>query len=193
MVGIPGQTYAEEERSLRQAFASKEAATLRDALPQYFASLGLSAYVTWTFKPRRTRSGKLKRPKGEWARKCLLTALNRLNRRLFGRTWQRDRVGAFGVLCWEKHADGHPHVHAMVGGVERVPRRDLELYFAAETGWCDWHPITAADERVARYISKYITKDADADLWEFYGVFDGRRVASRSSPGALFQGEARGE
>lgn len=183
---MQGQTHQQAEHSARVRFEREESARLREELPNYFATLGLNAYVTWTFKPRLTRHGRLKRPKGEWARKTLLTSFNRLNRLLFGRHWKDKRVGLYGVLCWEAHADGHPHVHGMMSGVEGVPRRELELWFARETGWCSWKTITEADKRVAQYISKYITKDSSADLWEFYGVFDGRRVSDRSEPGALF-------
>lgn len=213
MGGLPGQTWRQAERSHQAAFHKAAADELREELPAYFASLGLDWYATFTFGPRLTRTGRRTRPRGEWARKVLLGALNTLNRVLCGRRWKDHRTGIYGVLCWEAHADGHPHVHAMFGGLPTwmtvklledwfgkafrvcdvsglAGCRRLECPFGVRheqrVGWADWHPITAADVKVARYISKYILKDSAADLWEFYGVFDGRRQTSRSSPGALF-------
>jgi hypothetical protein len=189
-VPLPGMTERERERWLKHAFERDEASKLREALPEYFLDLGLDLYATFTYKERPTRNGKRVRPKGEWAKKCLHITIAQMNRAIWGKRWSKRKHGMFGVICWEKHKDGHPHAHALFGGLPpHIPVADMQQWFTDRLGWCVVKRIGPADRRVAQYVSKYITKDSSGDAWEFYGHLTGRTQLERYKLGSLFSEE----
>ncbi len=67
--------------------------------------------------------------------------------------------GAKRFTCvFEMHADGVPHLHALVGGCRAIngaiaERDDSELW-----GWAKWRPFKR-DGGASRYLGKYLGKD----------------------------------
>lgn len=61
-------------------------------------------------------------------------------------------------LFTEKHRDGFPHYHALIHERgEAIPRRDIEAEW--KFGFTSFR---LADVNAARYVSKYVSKDAQA-------------------------------
>lgn len=144
-----------------------ESALRRKIFPMWLAGCGWQWFVTFTFKPRPTKSGRKVRPGYEWAKKLLHRALNKMCVVLFGRRYRRRGHGITLLIAWELHQDGRPHAHALAMGVPNsLTYQDLNGWFAERTGWAKWLPMRKG---AAEYVAKYVAKGGVEAEWEIYG------------------------
>ena len=89
-----------------------------------------------------------------------------INKRLYGKRWIRKGAGVWGAIATEKHISGYPHHHFIMGGEGlRAGLRRLEIkdmwgnLFGFARVW-DYQ-----GEAAARYITKYVTKGGQVDVF----------------------------
>ncbi len=101
-------------------------------------------FVTRTLDRERVQSGFTKPGLGT-ARNCL--------RQLLVYSQAKRFAGVF-----EMHADGVPHLHAIIGGCRAIRADVAERDDAQLWGWAKWKPFKATGG-APRYLGKYLGKD----------------------------------
>ncbi len=106
--------------------------------------------------------------------------LTEINKRLYGRHWQRGDGGLVWARGQEFHKSGRVHFHAVLA----APDGDLNR-LASRYHWHElWHrefgrnqiepPVSQAD--VSRYVSKYVAKDGEVDFSSNFGKAEPPRL-----------------
>ena len=174
------------------------AAYLQDLCPwQCYATLTFSPKSKWWLSPAswrepvigrgslrsddgRERHGEHREPQTNMRRCQEVVALwhQLLCERLLGPKWHR-RKGVEGVkafIPWESQKSGALHVHPLVGSMPSGWRyQDLrECWTEAQrrsvlAPGFSWLRPYAEDEKLRRYVAKYVVKDLDGDGWSLLG------------------------
>ena len=164
---LPGLTWPQRDAIIWRARAVSDRALRRERMVGWLGGMPWEQFVTFTFRPRLTRNGRMKRPDLAWARRLLRAALNGLNRSLFGKRYGKHRRGLVMVLCWEPHKDGKPHAHALVRGCPAsVTYEMLNNWFYKRVGIARWHPVKPG---AIKYVTKYCMKEGQDEMWEVLG------------------------
>lgn len=86
-----------------------------------------------------------------------------LNTHLYGNRYKRRGEGVWGAIATELSTKGYPHHHAILGGAElRRGIKRLELMDMWDESYGIARVTDYRGEAAARYLTKYITKQADA-------------------------------
>jgi hypothetical protein len=86
-----------------------------------------------------------------------------VNRARFGRRWYRRGLGVFWARGLELQRRGAIHYHALITGVGDVRRLTMMDEWARLAGWARIRPVES-QERVGRYVAKYVSKGGEIDL-----------------------------
>ena len=99
----------------------------------------------------------------ERANKAFRVWLAIANRTLFGRRWHKRGEGVTWARGLELQQRGTIHFHVLVAGVADLRRLTMMDEWARLAGWARIRPVES-QERVARYVAKYVAKGGEIDL-----------------------------
>lgn len=133
-----------------------------EAWQEFLARFPMQWFCTFTFQDS---------VHPERAEKLFRLFIRRLNRKLYGRHFERKgHVGVYWVLAWEYQKRGVLHFHALIGDVEdlnlrarRLDFMDLWAGFGAPAGFARIEAIDS-QQAVQRYVTKYVSKGGQIDL-----------------------------
>lgn len=99
----------------------------------------------------------------ERAAKCFRVWLSMANRMEYGRAWSKRGLGLTWVRALEYQKRGTIHFHALMSDVGRLRRLTLMDRWKEIAGFARIGPVND-QERVRKYVAKYVVKDGDIEL-----------------------------
>ena len=130
---------------------------LRQGWVQYLEQFPWEWFCTMTFAGF---------PHPEQADKAWRFLQCKVNRRLYGRNWYKNRKGLGWCRATEKQERGAIHFHALVLGAGDLRRLDVVDLWGEHFGFAKVE-VPRRHECVRRYVSKYVLKEGDIELGGF--------------------------
>ncbi len=99
----------------------------------------------------------------ERAAKCFRVWISMANRMEYGRAWAKRGLGVTWVRALEYQRRGTIHFHALLSDVGRLRRLTLMDRWKELAGFARIGAVKD-QERVRKYVAKYVVKEGDIDL-----------------------------
>jgi hypothetical protein len=137
---------------LRSRFPKQE---LKDGWVELLGRWPWEWFCTLTFVEPRVHP--------ERADKCFRVWLAKVNQDRFGKHWRRRGKGVLWARGVEYQRRGSVHFHVLLAHVGNVRRLVMMDEWAELAGWARIRPVEHQD-RVAKYVAKYVAKGGEIDL-----------------------------
>jgi hypothetical protein len=137
---------------LRSRFPKQE---LKDGWVELLGRWAWEWFATLTFERPRVH------PEG--ADKTFRAWISKVNDARFGRRWRKQGKGVLWARGIEFQRRGSVHFHVLVARVGKVRRLSMMDEWAELAGWARIRPVEHQD-RVAKYVAKYVAKGGEIDL-----------------------------
>lgn len=137
---------------------------LQDEWARWIAEQPWQWYVTLTFASEDPHAftAKAEVKHCEFAQRCYRRWIRSINEERFGKRFRRKGHGVSHVQAIELQKRGVAHFHALLDGVEPLE------YGIAHEKWphgMAWIKPYEADKGGASYLSKYVSKGGELDMW----------------------------